>query len=62
VLYDARAPRALADALAYLADHDEERRRLGALARQRACDEFSWAAHCRKLDAAIREAAGRRSR
>jgi len=62
VLYDAQAPRALAEALAYLADHDEERRRLGALARQRACDEFSWAAHCRKLDAAIREAAGRRSR
>ena len=62
LLYDAQAPRALADALAYLADHGDERRRLGASARQRACDEFSWTAHCRKLDAAIRQAMRRRGR
>jgi len=62
LLYDARAPRALAGALAFLADHGDDRRRLGAEARRRVCDEFSWAAHCRKLDAAIREARHRRSR
>ena len=62
LLYDAQAPRALADALAYAADHGDERRRLGAAARQRACSEFSWAAHCRKLDDAIRGAMRRRSR
>jgi glycosyltransferase involved in cell wall biosynthesis len=62
LLYDARAPRALAEALAYLADHEDERRRLGAQARRRVCDEFSWAAHCRKLDGAIRDAMRRRSR
>jgi len=61
LLYDARAPRALADALAYLADHEDERRRLGAAARRRVCDEFSWAAHCRELDGAIRQAVRRRS-
>jgi glycosyltransferase involved in cell wall biosynthesis len=62
LLYDPQTPRALAGALAYLADRGDERRRLGAAARQRVCAEFSWAAHCRKLDAAIREAMGRRSR
>jgi len=62
LLYDAQAPQALADALAYLADHGDERRRLGAAARQRACSEFSWTAHCRKLDDAIRGAMRRRSR
>ena len=62
LLYDAQAPRGLADALAYLADHEDERRRLGAQARRRARDEFSWAAHCRKLDEAIRGAMARRSR
>ena len=62
LLYDAQAPRALADALAYLAGHGDERRRLGASARQRACDEFSWTAHCRKLDEAIRQAMRRRGR
>ena len=62
LLYDARAPRGLADALAYAADHEDERRRLGQAARLRACAEFSWAAHCRKLDDAIRQALRRRGR
>jgi glycosyltransferase involved in cell wall biosynthesis len=62
LLYDPDAPRALAEALVYLADHRDEGRRLGAAARQRACEEFSWAAHCGKLDDAIRGAMRRRSR
>ena len=61
LLYDPHAPRALADTLAYLADREDERRRLGAASRRRACEEFSWAAHCRKLDEAIQAAARRRS-
>lgn len=60
VLYDAGTPGALAGALAYLADHEAERRRMGAQARRRVCESFSWAAHCRSLDEAIRGAAGRR--
>jgi len=62
LLYDAQAPHALADALAYLADHEDDRRHLGAAARRRVCAEFSWEAHCRKLDEAIRQAIARRSR
>ena len=62
LLYDARDPRGLADALAYAAGHEDERRRLGQAARHRACAEFSWAAHCGKLDDAIRQALRRRSR
>jgi glycosyltransferase involved in cell wall biosynthesis len=62
LLYNPQAPRALADALAYAAGHQDERHRLGAAARRRVCDEFSWTAHCRKLDAAIRAAMQRRSR
>jgi glycosyltransferase involved in cell wall biosynthesis len=61
-LYDVGPPGALAGALAYLADHEEERRRLGDAARRRVCEEFSWSAHCRKLDEAIRGAMRRRSR
>jgi glycosyltransferase involved in cell wall biosynthesis len=61
LLYDPHAPRALADTLAYLADREDERRRLGAVSRRRACEEFSWAAHCRNLDEAIQAAARRRS-
>jgi glycosyltransferase involved in cell wall biosynthesis len=61
LLYDPEAPRALADTLARLAGDDVERRRLGAAARARVCQEFSWAAHCRTLDGAIRQAMGRRA-
>jgi glycosyltransferase involved in cell wall biosynthesis len=62
LLYDTHTPGALSSALAYLADRPAERRRLGEDARRRVCEEFSWSAHCRKLDAAIRDAMGRRGR
>lgn len=61
LLYDPDAPRALADTLAHLAGDDVGRRRLGAAARARVCREFSWAAHCQRLDGAIRQAIGRRA-
>lgn len=61
LLYDPDAPGALAGALAQLADRPDDRRRFGAAARDRAVREFSWAAHCRRLDLCLREAAGRRS-
>ena len=62
LLYDARTPGALAGALSYLAGSPADRRRLGEDARRRVCEEFSWSAHCRKLDAAIRDAMRRRGR
>jgi glycosyltransferase involved in cell wall biosynthesis len=52
VLYDGAAPGALATALDTVEDADR-RRRLGAAARARAEQHFSWAAHCRTLDTAI---------
>ncbi len=52
LLYDGAAPGALAAALDGLVDPDR-RRRLGLAARVRAERHFSWAAHCRALDAAI---------
>jgi glycosyltransferase involved in cell wall biosynthesis len=52
VLYDGAVPGALAAALDTLDDADR-RRRLGAAARARAEGHFSWAAHCRALDAAM---------
>jgi glycosyltransferase involved in cell wall biosynthesis len=53
VLYDRAAPDALAAALTALLD-PARRRRLGAAARARAEAHYSWAAHSRVLDAAIR--------
>jgi glycosyltransferase involved in cell wall biosynthesis len=53
LLYDAARPDALADALAALRD-PELRARLGAAARERAVAEYSWTAHCARLDAALR--------
>ena len=53
LLYDPQQPGALADALARLAD-PSLRVRLGAAARKRAEQEYSWQAHCAKLEAAIR--------
>jgi glycosyltransferase involved in cell wall biosynthesis len=52
VLYDGGDPGGLAAALAALID-DDRRRRLGAAARARAERHYSWAAHCRELEAAI---------
>ena len=53
LLYDPAVPGALADALAALTD-ERLRDTLGAAARARAVREYSWAAHCRALDEAIR--------
>lgn len=53
VLYDAADPDALARALESLQD-EARRRRLGASARARVEAEFSWAAHCERLEEAIR--------
>lgn len=54
LLYDAEAPGALADALVNLADAPDLRGRLGRSARERVVAEFSWAAHCARLDDAMR--------
>ena len=53
MLYEPATPAALADALASLRDPDR-RHRLGIAARARAEREYSWQAHCAKLDAAFR--------
>jgi glycosyltransferase involved in cell wall biosynthesis len=55
LLYSPSEPGALAAALEALTDAPL-RHRLGAAARQRAVRDYSWAAHCRALDAAIRQA------
>jgi glycosyltransferase involved in cell wall biosynthesis len=54
VLYDPSDPRGLDRALASLATPDA-RARLGAAARARVVRDFSWAAHCRALDARLQE-------
>jgi glycosyltransferase involved in cell wall biosynthesis len=51
LLYD--SPEALADALERLLD-PTLRQRLGHAARERAVREYSWSAHCRALDRAMR--------
>jgi glycosyltransferase involved in cell wall biosynthesis len=57
ILYDAASDGGLADALVELTD-GARRERLGAAARERAVRDYSWAAHCRALDAAFRQARG----
>lgn len=61
MLYDPADPDALASVLQRLTA-PEARARLGAAARARCVREFSWPAHCRKLDEALRRlrASGRR--
>ncbi len=61
LLYDPREPLALALAVERLQDV-ETRRRLGAAARARAVNEFSWAGHCARLQGAIEQALTRRGR
>jgi glycosyltransferase involved in cell wall biosynthesis len=53
LLYDAGDPAGLADALETLAD-PARRAQLGAAARARVVEHYSWAAHCAKLDAVMR--------
>ena len=59
ILYDPGGPGALALALERLTD-PALRGALGAAARARAVREYSWSAHCRKLEAAIVAAGGPR--
>ena len=54
-------PDGLAHAIARLADDRPLAARLGRAARDRVEAEFSWAAHCARLDQAIRTALGRRT-
>lgn len=56
LLYDPAVDHALASALVRLADDEPLRRALGAAARARAVEQYSWAAHCAALEAAMLEA------
>jgi glycosyltransferase involved in cell wall biosynthesis len=58
LLYDSAIPSALPHAIEALTD-PSLRERLGRLARERAHREYSWSAHCRALDAAMRNVARR---
>jgi glycosyltransferase involved in cell wall biosynthesis len=55
VLYDPGDANGLADALARLMEA-ALRARLGAAGRARVVSQFSWAAHCARLDQALRKA------
>jgi glycosyltransferase involved in cell wall biosynthesis len=54
LLYEPHTPDALADALMALRD-PALRQRLGAAARRRAEEQYSWSAHCVRLDRAFRD-------
>ena len=58
LLYDTAIPTGLPHALEALTDR-VLRDRLGRAARDRAVREYSWSAHCRALDTAIRKGSGR---
>lgn len=57
LLYDAARPDALADALDCLTD-PARRQAMGAAARSRVVQHFSWTAHCERLDAALQQLVG----
>jgi glycosyltransferase involved in cell wall biosynthesis len=59
LLYSSAEPDGLAHALVRLADDAAMRRGLGQAARERVERDFSWAAHCAALDAAISQAHAR---
>jgi glycosyltransferase involved in cell wall biosynthesis len=54
-LYSVGDAAGLASAIAALLADDNGRRAMGASARARVAREYSWAAHCRALDALLRE-------
>jgi glycosyltransferase involved in cell wall biosynthesis len=56
LVYDSANPEGLAAAIERLADDAALRRRLGAAARARAVERFSWRSHCQALDRAMRAA------
>lgn len=61
LLYPEGDTGALAAAIAYLLDHPDEARAMGARGRERVTAHFSWARHCEKLEQVMREIAdGRR--
>jgi glycosyltransferase involved in cell wall biosynthesis len=57
VLYAPPTPAALADALLSAAADAAERRRMGAAARARAVRDYSWQAHCARLEGALHQLA-----
>jgi glycosyltransferase involved in cell wall biosynthesis len=59
ILYDPESAGALAGALERLTDRTL-RQRLSAAARERAVRDYSWAAHCKALEEAIRKEEGKR--
>jgi starch synthase len=61
LLYDSAIPTGLPHALEALTDRTL-RSRLGRSARDRAVREYSWSAHCRALDGAIRKTAAEKAR
>ncbi len=60
VLFGQAEPDGLARALARLADDADLRQRMGRAARARVEREFSWQAHCARLEAAVHAALARR--
>ncbi len=61
LLYDPPSEHGIAAALERLSD-SSLRKQLGSAARERAVRDYSWSAHCRKLEAAILAATDSRSR
>jgi glycosyltransferase involved in cell wall biosynthesis len=60
-LYPVSDPAALAATLAALLDDAPARHAMGASARERVVRDYSWAAHCRSLDAVLRDMVEERS-
>ncbi len=57
LLYPEGDTDALAAAIAYLLDHPDEARAMGARGRERVAAHFSWARHCEELERVMREIA-----
>lgn len=57
LLYPEGDTDALAAAIAYLLDHPDEARAMGARGRERVVAHFSWARHCEELERVMREIA-----